>query len=56
MPWSIVMSFHDKNWITPLHCNFSQCGEFVMTLKTKWTSDGDIDVMELHVRSFNSGV
>jgi hypothetical protein len=49
MPWSIVMSFHVKKWITPFHCNFSESGEVVMNLETKSTSDGDTDVTELHI-------
>jgi hypothetical protein len=51
LPWSIVMSFHVKKWITPFHRNFSESGEVVLILKTKWTSDGDTDVMELHICS-----
>jgi hypothetical protein len=49
MPWSIIMSFHVKKWITPFHRNFSESGEVVIILKTKLMSDGDIDVTELHI-------
>jgi hypothetical protein len=49
MPWSMIMLFHVKKWITPFHRNFSESGEVVIILKTKLMSDGDIDVTELHI-------
>ena len=51
MPWSIVMSFHVKKWITSFHHNFSESREVVIILKTKLTLDGDIDITELHIHT-----
>jgi hypothetical protein len=51
MPWSIIMSFHVKKWITPFHRNFSEFGEVFMILEMKSTLDGNRDITELHMRT-----